>query len=205
MIDTDAAEAIIHRRVHRVLGRRLPPLSLRHLLILDALDSPLAAYRAPRAVEAGAPDPGPALTPPDILLAVDVCQCRSDQQLAAVIDPPRGPRAWVHQLRRRWLLARRQDWWLEQLLHWSAYWEDFMVPPHLMPSGKKSSRQIQLPWQLMVAAALIRRGIPSAEAWWMPAGEALWLDLAMRDDEGAEYALMTDQRRAEFRALGHAV
>ena len=200
MIDAPIAEAHIHRRAHRVLGRQLAPLSLRHLLTLEALGSPLVIGRA--AGPAVHPDEDTPLHYADIILAVDICASTTEAQINAVIDPPRS-------LRRRWrnrrLTRRPRAWWIAQCVQWQTYWDDHMVPPQLLPTAGKKARHMQLPWQLIAVASLVHRGLSRDTAWWLPVGEALWLDLALADAAGAEYDLLTAQRRSTLRSLGHPV
>jgi len=207
-MDESVAEAHIHRPEHRVLGRVLRPLSLRHLLWLEALKSPLVVSSDARAATGD-----DTIGPDDLLLAVRVCQCSTDRQLQDILTDTVSLRDRLHILRLAWRTRgtspraqrRAKRWWTEELAKWQAYWEDYMVPPALMPNATKRARAMQLPWQLMSAGSLIRRGVPRDTAWWIPVGEALWLDLAMHDAEGAEYSLLTDERRASLRDLGHDV
>ena len=174
------AESVFHAR-HRVLGRRLRPLTLWHCWMLDFSGSWLAG----RAEE---------LTREDAVLAVWLCSLR-----------PRLPGAlprmrWWARLRLARAAARVPLPLLRAQM--AAYLADHAAPPVVFTSD--SSRPVKSPWYLYLAAVLMRHaGFDERKAWATGSGYARHLALGVVEAEGKDIPLVSETEAAALVEAGH--
>lgn len=158
---------------YRVLGRRLQPLCIGHLLTLVRLRSPwLTEGRDPDAA--------------DLAQAVTVCSwpwTEVRDRLAA----GRGYR-W----RLRWL-SLRASWDLRAILTWRAYLTDGMSGPRLWNPDPRRASALTAPQWLTLHAKLQREfGMSLDEALGTPVRLARWL-VAQSDEERGLGSMVTDE------------
>lgn len=169
-LDRLFAESILNRDDHVVLGRRLLPLSLWHLLMLEIGQSPYFAGGYP--------------TPKDLRLAVTIC----------TTPFPRLPDLSGRRLIRDWLRSWRCLFPVEAT-KFRGYLEDFNAAPMLWTKeGKekpKGPAPVPLPFALEVATTLIGHGFAEDRVWTMPAGLAQWYYVAACKAKGCEVNLVS--------------
>lgn len=173
-MDALAAEAFLNAE-HHVYGLRMQPLSLGHAFALEAIGSSFYYGKQGEA---------------------------RDLQLAALIcsRPPLAPipeTGLIHMLWRWW--ARSMDF-DAQVLRWQVYVADYCAPPQMWnkraKAGEPRPQPSRVPSQITTATRLMRLGIPRAEAWAMPVGEAAWYEVAFAEVEhGARLDIVTDSER----------
>ena len=166
------AESFLNRDDHVVLGRRLLPLSLWHLLQLEIAGSPYFS---------GATFPGPK----DLRLAVAVC----------TTPFPRLPDLSGKKLVRDWLKSWRCDF-LTETAKFRTYLEDFNALPQLWQEEKKPGKgraPVGLPWALAIVSGICGSTGWSAEtAWNLPVGQAYWYHIAFAMQKGANVDLLSE-------------
>ena len=169
---------------HRVLGRRLRPFSLWHLLLLQEMESPLS------------PLVGGEAMPGDVAAAVAVCRCRYGE---VRMSPGVG-------LRGLWHMAGRKAF-AATLAGFREYVADFYVKPDytIIPSGTGggTSATCDEPPEIMVilADAMASAQCTRAEGWEMPVGEALWWQAMTRRARGVKLDFMTAEEIARREKL----
>jgi len=159
---------------HRVLGKRLKPMSTWHVLQLQYVQSPLAA--------------GGSVEWSDLWLAVRICGTSFPESV-------RRPRfaalrlAWVRGWRR---LSR-------EVAAFEAYAGDYMSSPEIQ-SEKTSTQSARLPDldSLLQEVAMYRKmsGCSREEAWNVPTGELSWMNTAWARMNGAKFTIITPLERA---------
>lgn len=178
-MDTRFADSLWPATPPVILGRRLRPFCLWHALQIEALGDL------------------PALEPSAGLGAVvQIC--------AAGLVPyaaPRGLRGWLYRRRVR-LLRRRPALRAALWREFGAYRAAAMAAaPRFWKSN--GSRPCQAPWQLFIAARLVRYGGLTFEAAMaLPIATALWRATALAEAGGAEVRLMTPADETALRAAG---
>jgi len=171
-LDRLFAESILNRDDHVVLGRRLLPLSLWHLLMLEIAQSPYFAGGYP--------------TPKDLRLAVTIC----------TTPFPRLPDLSGRRLIRDWLRSWRCLFPVEAA-KFRAYLQDFNALPMLWT--KEATRRagarepVGLPWTLAIVANVCGSTGWSAETVWnMPMGQAYWYHVAFCMQKGGDVDLLSE-------------
>lgn len=167
------AESFLNRDDHVVLGRRLLPLSLWHMVQLEIAQSPYFLG-------------GAFPTPRDLRLAVTVC----------TTPFPRLPDLSGQSLVWDWLKSWRCDF-LTETARFRAYLEDFNALPMLWREEQKRSpgsrETVGLPWALGIVAGLCGSTGWSAEtAWNLPVGQAYWYHVAFAMQRGCSVDLLSD-------------
>lgn len=181
------SEAFIHRlparfsaadpwSEHRVLGRRLRPLSLWHLLLLAEIESPLIT--------------GNPVGPHDLLRATSICRC-----LYPAVDlSARSTFRAAWSVLGKGALRR-------QIEAFRAYNADFHPVPKftIVPrEGGSSAEPLGAAPELlqMVADVMHITHLPPAGAWNMAPGEARWWQLMTWKSQGVAVDFMTPKHRA---------
>lgn len=174
-LDKLFAESIVNRDDHRVLGRRLRPLSLWHATLLELIESPLWHGKS-----------GVSMT--DLRLAVAICAGQWPRY-----EIPGGWRLFW------WRLRTRKSSLAVEAAKFSAYIRDFHAPPMLWQKDepqKPKPLPCALPQPLDVAAWLIRHGLGEERAWTMPIGLAHWYYVALAKQRGADVDLVSPGEQA---------
>jgi len=154
-------EAFAHQQ-HRVMGRRLQPLSLRHRFWLEACGSPLVS--------------GGEVNLIDLELASRICAVRSarlDEEVPGLLS--RGPRWWEKARFLWWVFRGAASAEYEKLL---AYFVDHGCPPtthHQTVATTDGKVYESFPGILSLVTALIRgSGWEPDTVWRLSPGEAEW-------------------------------
>lgn len=172
---------------HRLLGRKLRPLCLRHLLFLHAIQSPLVVTDKP-------------CTLPDLEVAAIVCGSATDAEALTAFNVQKLSafekfrlRIWHRQNLRRDVRKEAEAF--------LAYQDDFLSIPEVYETEGGTKTGTGLPWLLMHAAALIQAtGWGEGEVFNMPVGKIVWLNLAFGYLKTGETSVITDADQ-EARAL----
>lgn len=159
-----------------ILGRRLRPFSLSHRVALMALGSPFMSGDGNTPIE-----------PADVAIAVAILSM--SEPFAPLPKPT---------LRDRWECRRAMK---SGKRHWAncsaitAFIADHSAHPTIWEK-KRESHDDGIPWVLHVITRLIKHGIPERDAWTMSEGRAIWLNLAILNQSGADLSLVTDREKA---------
>ena len=144
---------------HKVLGRRLKPLCLRHCLYLEAIGSPIMRIVNGEEV---------AISRKDLELAVIICSADRDI-IAAMKRPNFGLR--FHRFNRG-------------LTAFLGYLTDFLSLPDMWDSSG-GERAINAPWILSRATLLLSKtNLTLGEIWDMPLGELFFTVQVSRNKRG---------------------
>lgn len=171
---------------HRVLGRKLQPLSLRHLLWLDKIGSPFAVTNKP-------------LTMLDLEAAVIVCGAANDNETLTTFDVQKLP-FWKRFLLRQWRKANRARNLEQEVKAFLAYYDDYLALPEFYDA--KGERNDALPHLLLGAAALIKAtGWDEQTVFNMPVGKVIMLNLAFGYLNTGETNVISDKEQAAQAAL----
>lgn len=163
---------------HTLLGRKLRPLCLRHLLWLHALKSPLVLTSQP-------------VTLQDLEIAALVCGSSSDEEIVTGLNVKELSPFASFRLKLWHRSNRRRDPKAEAKA-FLAYQDDYLKLPETYDSGG-SGPDCALPWLLMRAAALIQQtGWSEATVYNLPLGKLLWLNIAFAYLTTGETNVMTD-------------
>lgn len=184
-IDTAFAAAYIDNgKRYRILGRRLRPLSLWHLLLLQVLDSPFIT--------------GGNISLFDLKTAIGICSLRFRN---SNIKRPWFPRFLTP-------LGLRRNYTL-----FIEYVEDFLSKPEytVVPWDTKTSGPAPVPLtpppHIVATAFNVAHGarVSIQEAWDMPIGEAYIAEAMYMRAQGAQLDFMNDEERKfqeEMKAAG---
>lgn len=148
-MDTSIIEAFWHAP-HRLFGRKLKPLSLRHCFVLATAANPL--------IEGGM------VTRADLIQAVEICSRDAEFFLSG--KKPSWFRAQV--------VAFRAPFENAALEKFRAYLDDYCTGPQVWASedGKKAKSH----WTISIVAGLGHWvGVQPKDAWNMTPGEANWI------------------------------
>ncbi len=185
-VDPRFAESWVNRP-YRILGRKLRPYCLDHLLNLDLINSPLAATSPAAAAK---------VTWADIFLAVAICSTPFESPLH--LPSPRAARA------KQWLLTK-----LHRLTRgrcggtlstvaaaFRVYQNDYHAAPDLFSTA--SGRELTAPALLARAVFMQRRlGMAEERLWTMPIGKLLWTYAATLEQESEGVSLL-ETREQDF-------
>lgn len=162
-----------------VLGKRLLPLSLGHLVLLDGAESIFVSQKPTRRATAG-----------DLAAAVWICSQKAGDLRMNVEAPDQAAMVkWGLDCRKFKFKAERTAFvdYITSSLRFPRAWYD-----------DKSKTPVAA-WQFSIAGALIESGVTRAEVWDMPVSEALALYAAIQERNGLE--LMTAQEKKEVEAI----
>lgn len=155
-------EAWVNRQDHRIFGRRLEPLSLWHLLALDAIDSPFL------------PDGGDDATISDYLLAVAILSKKVPVDLQ--VDPEGIVPSRMSVLRAIPFGRKQKD----ANAKLRAYFDDYWSALQIWPDGDESRTPIGAPWILAKVAFLLRNtNLTEHRIWSAPIGQILCYEAAL--------------------------
>jgi hypothetical protein len=184
-LDPAFSEAFLHRlarnsewSAHRVLGRRLRPFSLWHLLLLSEVESPLI-QAAPIAAH-------------DLVVGVELCRCVYPASTL-------GGRSLWRRILNAWHIAG--GGLSRQVERFRAYREDFESPPDysIVPPERSSGTtrgQPPLLFQLLVATIKVAR-CGRQEAWGVSPGEAAWYRAEWLKERGCDVDFIDAAVKAE--------
>lgn len=169
-------EAWVNRQDHRIFGRRLEPLSLWHLLALDAIDSPFL------------PDGDDEATISDYLLAAAILSKRVPHDLQ--IDPEKIAPS-------RMSIMRAIPFGLAQKkanAKLRAYFDDYWSALQIWPDSDEPRVTIGAPWILAKVAFLLRNtNLSEYRIWSAPIGQILCYEAALLEQIGnAKIVSMND-------------
>lgn len=174
---------------HRVLGRRLRPFSLWHLLVLTGIESPFVQPLDPKAPPSGG----------DLVTAVDICRNRYPEARV-------GGRGWLRRAANFLRLAGggfiRQA---QMFLSYRAAFEagpEFQIVPSRHASSGEPRGQPPLIFEMVIAAMKVAR-CSRAEAWNLPPGEAAWYRSEWLRERGADVDFLTPEVQADQERLAH--
>jgi hypothetical protein len=176
MLDSTFAAAYIDNgRRHRILGRRLRPLCLWHLLLLQTIDSPFIT--------------GGSISLLDLKTAIGICGLRyrnSDIK-----------RPWFPRFTTITRLKKNVDLFIEYIGDYSSKPEYNVVPFDLkMPSGPPPA-PLTPPPHIIATAYNVAQGarVSIREAWDMPIGEAYISEAMYFRIQGAQLDFLSDEER----------
>lgn len=165
-----------------VIGYELKPFSLRHQLVLTALESPITKGDVP------------GTKPEDILVFLRVCS--SDNAFEALGKPT---------IRDRWRLALmgvNTGYFLSTMAAIHVYMQTCNTTPtvYRKEENKKTKNHEDVPGVLSMATSLMSRmHMSPTEAWDCTIGQAVWYLTAFSISEGADIRILTtkDEEDAE--------
>lgn len=180
MLDAQFLESFIHQP-HSVMGVRLVPFSLRHLMALDVCASPFL-------------DTSKTIGWPDIEIAVTICSLRNPLPLLYRLDRLRKWRVrWI-----RTFGGEKRKW--TEAAGFVAYLADYHAVPETAEEEGQKNRS-KTPWILRVIETLRKDGIREEDAWAMPSGEALWRYAAILENGGAELNILDEDEKGLKRLI----
>lgn len=162
---------------HTVCGRRLKPFSLRHRMVLRAIDSPCL------------PGCERSMQMKDLILAARVCSIDDPQEAVA----GGGLKDAITILLYRHNPVR----YARDLAAWVRYLEDIATHPIIgARKSEKAARNRGVDWSLSVVTKLMALGFSEEEAWTMPEGRALFYFYASAIQDGADLEIATTDQEA---------
>jgi hypothetical protein len=162
MADQRFLSAFLTPAVTVILGKRLKPFCLRHRLFLEGIGSPFLQEQTE-------------LTAADLIVALKVC---ADER----IDQPTFGDKWLN-LRltlSKPLLARGCAALIKHIDRAESY------PKFWERKDRRSGAASTVPWELSVAANLIRNGVSYQDAFNMPEAKAFWLSATFSIQQGSK-------------------
>lgn len=169
MADQRFLSAFLTPAVTVILGKRLKPFCITHRLFLEGIDSPFINEQAE-------------LTAADLILALKICSNES-------IGKPTLHDKWIN-LRlalSKPLLARACSALIKHIDRADSY------PKFWERKDKQSGGASTVPWQLSVAANLIRNGISYQDAFTMPEAKAFWLSATFCIQQGSKLEFISTE------------
>ena len=162
-----------------VAGFALKPFSLRHRVLLEAVQSPLITGSF-------------ICTPDDLLFACKICSCDD------VRNMPRKPsmRELIEWIR----LNFKKGYFKKCLEEFAEYYKQQKIWPEIYHK-QKSGKTRGLPWPLAIISVLVKNGISYETAWTMPESEAIWLQTSFLVASGADIDLVTEEDKKAREAL----
>jgi hypothetical protein len=198
-VDETFAEAVVHRRSHKVLGFRLRPFSFWHAANLDFVESPFAGHN--KKIDFG-----------ELLIAAKTCRLLFPRTLQRhpfekIVDllkarKYRPIKAKFNELKRGDLSNVKLPL-MQEVAKFCAYLRDYSERPEYMT--REESVPVKTPWYLF-EVAMFKRYNPHltwAQCWDMPIGEASWYNAAMLEATGTQIDLVTPEYRKAFRQIGY--
>ena len=191
-VDDSFAEAVVHSKIHRVLGFRLKPFSLWHAANLDFVESPFAGHQKPVDVAS-------------LYVGARICQL-SFPRVFSFGRLERAAKWWT--LWRFKSIKKRKGKvvgspLMAEVSKFGAYLRDFASRPEYMTG--EDSAPVKTPWYLYEAAVLKHYNpeMTWAQCWDCPVGEAGWYNAAMHEANGIKIELVTPEYRKAFKAAGY--
>jgi hypothetical protein len=198
-VDESFAEAVVHKRRHRIVGITLRPFSFWHAANLDFIESPFVGHNAKIDFAA-------------LLVAARTCRLRYPHTLRTypfekVVDllkarKYRPVKARLEDIKRGDLSNVKLPF-LQEVAKFCAYLRDYSGRPEYMT--REESVPVKTPWYLF-EVAMFKRYNPQLtwpQCWDMPVGEASWFNAAMHEAHGTQIDLVTPEYRKAFRSLGY--
>ena len=172
-----------------VMGYKLKPFSLRHMMVLAALDSPFVGSRPPTC-------------PEDVLVFLRVCSSEHPSQ--AFRKPT---------LRDRWrilMMETRTEYFIEQVKAIFEYIETCNSSPKVWTKPEEGNqaekRRENIPGPLSLATTLMSKmNLSHEEAWNMTLGQTIWYLTAYAVSEGSDIRILTTQEEAKASAEREAL
>lgn len=162
---------------HKVLGKRLEPFSLLHVLWLEQLKSPLIHTSE-------------TMKTADLELAALVCSSRTSEEILTKIREPR----------RLWRFRNRYRDLAQETRKFLAYQDDYCALPEFAESGGVFHER--LPSLLLQAASLIKEtGWSEQHVMTLPLGKVIWFNSAFSYLRTGETSIVSDTERAAMEAL----
>jgi len=162
---------------HRVLGKRLEPFCLLHVLWLEQLRSPLLLTSE-------------TLKMADVELAALICSSRTSEEILTKIKEPR----------RLWRFRNRFRDLTQEARNFLAYQDDYCALPEFAETG--GSYHERLPSLLLQAASLIKEtGWTDEHVMTLPLGKVIWFNSAFAYLRTGETSVVSDRERAAMEAL----
>lgn len=171
---------------HTILGRKLKPFSLLHLIWLYQINSPLV-YTSLKTTLA------------DLEIAALICSGETNEHIVKEIGKKQSK--WKRITRYLWRCRNKKRDFEAELKKFIAYNDDYISLPKFFPKDEKESNE-SLPWFLLHAAALIRQtGWAEQTVFSMPVGKIIWFNLAFGYLESGNTSIMSEKEQAAAAAL----
>ena len=165
---------------HTVLGKRLKPLCLLHLLWLYHIGSPLV-------------NTAKETTLADLQTAVVICSSTTPEEILGKLKAD-GIR------QRLWKLYTRKQPLEEQILKFIAYYTDYFSLPDFQDSTE--TKDDKIPWLMLCASALVKNtGWDANTVWTMPVGQVIWYNLSFGYITTGESNIVSDKQLEARRML----
>lgn len=178
---------------HTVLSLKLQPLSLRHMMWLQHLESPLIYTAKPVTLE-------------DLELAVLVCSSKDNEETLKKLSSTAG--GWFEKLVQhgwRWLnRSKVKDAKALQgeIRKFLAYQDDCCCLPEFMQSKGAQKTEEKMPYMLTYAAALIKStGWSEETVFNMPLGKVIWYNSVFGYLNTGETNVLSDEAREGINML----
>jgi hypothetical protein len=156
----------------KVLGRDLRPFSIRHRMILEAMQSPFVT-------------PGKdSIYPKDLIVAAIVLSGRSVDE--CLKKPTTGD------ILRSWLLHRSKEYFDYCLTGLKVHLEEGASYPLIFkkPDSQKAGDPRGLDWRALLIGTLVKRGMSVEDVMSLPEAQVVWLYTSIAITEGVEIDIM---------------
>jgi hypothetical protein len=177
MADQRFLSAFLTPAVTVILGKRLKPFCIKHRLFLEGIGSPFL-------------DEQTELTAADLIVALKIC---ADEP----INSPTLQDRWINfkLYLSKPLLARAASAFIKHIDRGDSH------PRFWERKDKQAGGSSSVPWQLSVAANLIRNGISYQDAFTMPEAKAFWLSAAFSIQQGSKLEFLSTDDEALIETL----
>lgn len=180
-MDRRFSTAFLHVRNRTLLGRVLLPFSLRHRLILEAMDHPLLTE-------------GKQIKPDDLLIAAIVLSGDSTED--CLKEPT------IMDFFRSWLLNHSEEYFLYCWEGMKVHLQEGSSYPLIFQKEQEKDGARGLDWRCMILAILVKHGLDHERVLSMPECQAVWLYTALAIAEGGKVDVMSTDLEEELAALG---
>lgn len=174
---------------HTVLGKRLRPLSLNHLIWLYNIESPLVFTDKETTLA-------------DLELATLICSQDTHERILRAIDGKarRLPGKFAKYFW-RFVNCNCRNFNTE-LKRFIAYQDDYLALPKFFPNDETKESNDSIPWLLLHATALIKAtGWSEETVFKLPIGKLLWFNLAFGFLNTGETRILSDKEQQAIDAL----
>jgi len=171
----------------RVFGYRLSTLSLRHMMALEAMESPVLT--------------GEMVDEIDVIMACRILSARNDRELEKVLHAEPG---WIGK-KLFWLRCAFYSFSAgKQMAKWAAWQTDEGYFPKFKRKGKKGGgRSMKSCYLLVLAVRAVKTyGVSMAEAWWLRFSDVCHVTLAGVEVDGGEVSIYSDADVKKLLELG---
>lgn len=181
-MDKRFATAFLPLRTRKVLGRTLQPFSIRHRMILEAMESPF--------VTSGKDS----IYPHDLIVAAIVLSGRSVDE--CLKKPSIGD------ILRSWLMHRSKEYFDYCLAGIKVHLEEGASYPLIFKKeeSKGSVGSRGLDWRGLLIASMVKYGVPVEEAMTLPESQLVWLYTSIAITEGVEVDIMPTDLEEDLQA-----